>query len=401
MFWCAAPLEIALLWLSYLACHEKVGNLTLSALTLLSIFIAGLAYGAARAAARGETLFAIMKPATALTFFMLLAILGVVMVRVSMSSAMGADIGIAAANFENREVSARPEKWDEKNPMEVRGAKLALANLAHAHAKLAFLAHADLRRADLTSGDFKESDLRGAILQGAVLVGANFEKARLGNATLEGATFLQKEQEDSACSPGDKSPDHFQLFPRADLTEARFSKRARVCHVSFHGATLTGTYLDEVKLPHADLGEAVLKETHLSGAILAFADLQFAQLVQADLRNSNLEGADLTGAKVDCPMPTGPIWKAQLLSRPIEADAYRQEYDIRLPSACEVQMQVMRRIVGLQVLALIASTNVMAEPAKIARILPRGRASIVEVVDSYGYMNQVKESPESLRWGTR
>jgi uncharacterized protein YjbI with pentapeptide repeats len=306
LFWWAVPLEILLLWVRYLACHDAGGSRALIALALGAVLMAAAAYRLSRLVTRGKNWSTEASPSAVLTLALILAVSGILMLRVSQSSAEGTDWGtFTSANFENREVSSRPEKWDEKNPVEVRGAKLAGINLAHVRAHLAFLAHADLHGAHLTYGNFSESDLRGADLRGADLTGTQFLGANLEGARLDNAVFLDQSLERSVCSASGRSAVHFQTFPEADLSGARFSEKADLCQVSFHGAHLAGTYLVSAELPQADLGEAILDKTHLSGAILEYADFKNSQLSGTDLSGSDLRNADFSGAEVDCPKADG------------------------------------------------------------------------------------------------
>ena len=109
---------------------------------------------------------------------------------------------ISAANFASREVTPRPEKWDEINPMELHGAKLAQSNLAHLNARLAFLVHADMHGSELQFANFTDSDLRGANLSGTVLTGAVFKNAKLKDAQFYAARFRFSDikLEEGACS---------------------------------------------------------------------------------------------------------------------------------------------------------------------------------------------------------
>ena len=138
-------------------------------------------------------------------------------------------------------------------PIDLSGAKLPQADLAHATLMRADLSGAWLAGANLVYANLTDSNLTGADLERANLTGAVLQCTNLTGADLTGA----------------------ELFS-ANLTRARLD-----------GANLTGADLTD-----ADLGSAhVTRGTNLSGANLQRADLTGASLTNADLTGAYLGGA--------------------------------------------------------------------------------------------------------------
>jgi len=88
--------------------------------------------------------------------------------------------------------------------------------------------------------------------------------------------------------------------------------------VSLAGVDLSGrARLRNIRLPGADLNEAILAHAVMESADLHGANLQAANLVGTDLRRANLQAADLTGAVLD----GANLFKAQLQGASIVAGA--------------------------------------------------------------------------------
>ena len=277
LLWAATPLVVLLLWVRYLPCHDRGGNLLLAALVLLTFAVSVLSF----AATKREFYFELPRPwfqqgkkkkiAGTMCAVVLIA-------AASIDTAGGGwlcNLLPARADFADREVSARPEKWDEKNPKEVRGANLAGKNLAYANAGRAFLVHADFHNSWLNRANLRESNLRGA--------------------DFSGAHFLDRNLEDDICKP-EYLGDTFPLFQRAGLELAQFSDHAMLCAVSFAFADLTDVRLEDATLTHGDFSYANLTRTHFRLADLRFARLDYATLVDTDFGGADLTCANVTGA---------------------------------------------------------------------------------------------------------
>ncbi|MER5936293.1 pentapeptide repeat-containing protein [Streptomyces sp. NPDC001928] len=156
----------------------------------------------------------------------------------------GSEVGRLAEALRAREADGEP--------VVLRGADLAGANLYEVA-----LHGADLTGADLTGADLSFSDLTGARLDLAKLAGAG-----LGGADLSGARLH-----------------------RSDLAGAVLDD-----------AVLAGAELNAAHLPTASLRAADLSEASLRGTVLREADLTGAQLWRAVLDFADLHGCDLTGA---------------------------------------------------------------------------------------------------------
>lgn len=137
------------------------------------------------------------------------------------------------------------------------------------------LSGADLRGAKLAHGNFSGAIFLRAHLEGADLSGADLTRIEASNAHLDGA----------------------------DLTGA-----------TLEGAILAGAHLQGAELRFAQLKHANLRDTDLSGAnlfsaALGEADLWKANLMGASLWNTRLSKADLTEAALDnVRHNSGTVW---------------------------------------------------------------------------------------------
>lgn len=153
------------------------------------------------------------------------------------------------------------EAWNdlrESDPMvvsDLRGAKLA---------------GADLSSTNLMVVDLRGADLRGTNFEDAIMLGSDFSRAQMQNANLNEASL------DEA------------VFYRTDLTGANLSN-SQLERANFSYANLTGALLQE----------AWLHEANLSYADLGGANLIKADLFQADLSNTNFREAVLDGARLE------------------------------------------------------------------------------------------------------
>jgi uncharacterized protein YjbI with pentapeptide repeats len=280
LLWVATPLVVLLLWVRYLPCHDRAGNLLLAALVLVTFAVAVLSFGATRR----EFCFELPRPFFQQGKTKKIAAMMCTVVLIGTASIDTAGGGWlcmllpARADFADREVSSRPEKWDEKNPKEVRGAKLAEKNLAYANAGRAFLAHADFHDSWLNRANLRESNLRGA----------DFSSAH----------FLDRNREDDICKP-EYLGDTFPLFQRAHMELAQFSDHAMLCAVSFAFADLTDVRLEDATLTHADFTYANLTRTHLRLADLRYARFDYATLVDTDFSGADLTCAEAKGAIIN------------------------------------------------------------------------------------------------------
>jgi Pentapeptide repeats (8 copies) len=104
-------------------------------------------------------------------------------------------------------VLVRRDWSNDREPIDLTGARLPRADLSHGHFR-----NADLTDADLTGADLADADLSGAALWGAELQGARLMGANLTNATLIGANLTVAILDNTE-------------FSGADLTDASFSER--------------------------------------------------------------------------------------------------------------------------------------------------------------------------------
>ncbi len=109
-----------------------------------------------------------------------------------------------SANFEDQEVSHKPENWSPEKPIEgVKGARLEHANLDYVHAKSAFLVNAKMKGASLKNADLTQTNLIRADLSEANLEGANLAQADLAGTKLFNTSNLTPQQV--------KKANHWQL----------------------------------------------------------------------------------------------------------------------------------------------------------------------------------------------
>jgi uncharacterized protein YjbI with pentapeptide repeats len=335
------PAVIFFFWFRYLAFHLLGRNLLLEALALGSL-AASLSFQSRALAIFRTANHPNGRVASRVYAF---AVIAAVATTFSFGSAFPSMDVLFHPNFEQRDVTIRPDKLDEAKPRELRGAALAGRNLRYMRAQYAFLVHADFQDANLSFAELQGADLRGALFQKTTLLGANLDRAHLLQSRFENAVFSEY-----PCGDNNRSMRLTASFNYADLTMATFAEPAQVCKASFFGASLdntvlsgadlsdsnltkvtaqktvileravlTRTVLEQAVMPAANLHEAYLKDTHLMNAQLTQANLTHAYLIHTDLRYSNLTNADFTGAVIDCPHAEG----ADFTNAVITADQLR------------------------------------------------------------------------------
>lgn len=129
----------------------------------------------------------------------------------------------------------------------------------------------ELRGARLAGADLTKLDLSGAILAGADLEGALLCGVALASADLSGANLAN-----------------------ADLSDARMA-RASLCHANLAQARLTRAGMPGADLSHANMTEASLLGTNLREARLQHANLSRATVSFAHFPRAQMDGAVLTG----------------------------------------------------------------------------------------------------------
>ena len=127
-----------------------------------------------------------------------------------------------------------------------------------------------------------EADLRGAKLAGANLTDAKLERAKLAYANLTGANLT------------DAKLERAKLI-RAILTGANLTG-ADLTRANFYRANLREANLTGANLTRANLRGADLRGANLTDANFYRADLRGANFYRANLKGANLTGADLRGA---------------------------------------------------------------------------------------------------------
>lgn len=157
---------------------------------------------------------------------------------------------------------------------EFNSAVLSDANLSKTN-----LWHTKFIRADLSGVDFSGAYLRSAKLTDTILTCADLTGAELGDADLTGATLQNIISVDAD-------------FSSTNLRCTDFSS-AFLRNSNFRGANLDGA-----DLSYACLSNVSLRYADLRGARLIGADLDGADLSYADFTGADLSGADLTGASL-------------------------------------------------------------------------------------------------------
>jgi uncharacterized protein YjbI with pentapeptide repeats len=202
--------------------------------------------------------------------------------------------------------------WRKENPdirPDLRGARLAGANLGKTNLtdmdlSGAYLLGTDLRKAHLSGANLSGADLRAATLIEATLIETNLTGADLGKANLSGAELRVADLSKANLSAA--------TLTRADLRGARLLDArlltANLSEANVSGARLGRANLSNANLTGADLSYANLSEANLTGADLSKANLSEAQLSEANLSEANLQvatlletdlsGADLTGCRI-------------------------------------------------------------------------------------------------------
>jgi uncharacterized protein YjbI with pentapeptide repeats len=318
---------ILFFWFRYLWFHLLGGNLFIEVLALGSV-AASLSFQS-----RARAIFPPVALATSNSArrFYAFAVLAAVATLISIGSASQFMDRIFYPNFEQRDVTARPDKLDEAKPRDIRGALLAGRDLRYMHAQHSFLVHADFQDAHLDFAQLRGADLRGAVFQKTTLIGANLDEAHLSQAQFDDVRFSA-----FPCDDKDHPMRQTASFNYADLTAAVFVESADLCNASLFQAKLDSTnlsaarlvdanltkatawktvilarsvltraILEQAMLPAADLQEAFLKDSDLMNAHLPQAKLTNSHLIHTNLKYSDLTGADFTGAVIDCPHAEG------------------------------------------------------------------------------------------------
>jgi uncharacterized protein YjbI with pentapeptide repeats len=320
LIWLLTPALIFVFWFRYLVFHRWPESLFLEVLGLSAL---------AMSFAFQWYAFGILRPFDSLHQIVerrkrIVAILAILTTGVSICSARHwLDFG-SSANFEARDVTIRPDKFDADKPLEVRGAYMVGADLRNANARSAFLVHGDFNGASLDQADFSRADLRGADFTGATLTGVNFSLAQLQQATFAQGTFFAP-QKTSPCAAGWAGKRDAVRFDNANLTQARLVRPQRLCGASFTGATLDNTDFTGIDLSNSEFSysqatqpvlfksanltgarmiSANLTKARFNGATLDATDFHDAYLTQADFSDTiikncpNAQGVDLTQAAI-------------------------------------------------------------------------------------------------------
>ena len=190
------------------------------------------------------------------------------------------------------------EGEQELSRADLRGARLARANLREvrlwcADLSRADLSEADLRGADLTGARCAQAKLPGADLQGARLSGVNLSGVDLTGANLRGACLAQANLRGADLTGAD--------LTGAELSGATWDARTRwpgsPHHRSIgpqHGGVLRR--VAGLDLSGFDMTKVGFVRVRACGVVWRGAVLR-----EVDLRGARLEGADFTGSRfVDC-----------------------------------------------------------------------------------------------------
>jgi uncharacterized protein YjbI with pentapeptide repeats len=163
--------------------------------------------------------------------------------------------------------------------VDLAGAHLEGANLAHTHLERAILIDAHLEGANLAGAHLERAKVINGHLEGANLADAHLERAKLLNTHLQEASLLGAHLEEASLVGA-----HLE---RASLVGAHLKR-----------ASLVNAHLEEANLADAHLGDAKLLSAHLEGASLDSAHLEGASLDDAHLNAANLDSAHLEGASL-------------------------------------------------------------------------------------------------------
>ncbi|WP_017653360.1 pentapeptide repeat-containing protein [Fortiea contorta] len=175
-------------------------------------------------------------------------------------------------------------RWDTYDDViaDLSQVEMKLANFTEANLSRVVMNRSDLSRSTLNRANLSNARLIGANLSSTQLVGADLTAAVLENASLTGADLSDAKLNETnlyGARLGRVTAIGTQLS-YADLTKT-----------DWHGADLSGVYLD-----HANLSNANLSATRLTGAVFRSAQLENANLQNADLSHADLKGANLAGA---------------------------------------------------------------------------------------------------------
>lgn len=144
-------------------------------------------------------------------------------------------------------------------------------NLVCVHGRELDLSGADLRGAALAHADLRGADLSGADLRGADLERADLRGARLDGADLRGAVLKRTN------------------LIEAGLREADL-RRADLSHSDFRGAVLDRAALRGAEVWSAFVGHASMKDTYLDGVDMSRADERGRTATDEDAARSDGRG---------------------------------------------------------------------------------------------------------------
>ncbi|NED91194.1 pentapeptide repeat-containing protein [Streptomyces sp. SID11233] len=145
-------------------------------------------------------------------------------------------------------------------------------NLVCVHGRDLDLSGADLRGAALAHADLRGADLSGADLRGADLERADLRGARLDGADLRGAVLKRTNLIESG-------------LREADL------RRADLSHSDFRGAVLDRAALRGAEVWSAFVGHASMKDAYLDGVDMSRADERGRTATDADAARPDSTGS--------------------------------------------------------------------------------------------------------------
>ena len=191
--------------------------------------------------------------------------------------------------------------WRKAHPthrLDLVGADLSGAMLAHADLQEAFLSRACFEGADLTRANLAgaladhavlhDARLNGANLRGSFFLGADLQNADLPDTNLRGATLDRADLRKACLVRADMRCGVLRTHPRLEALDAKassFDSFRADRRTSLRYADLTG----------ADLSNADLSGADLTGATLASVALTRSILVETDLTEATLDGSSIYG----------------------------------------------------------------------------------------------------------
>ncbi len=185
------------------------------------------------------------------------------------------------------EIDLRGYKFTEG--INLKGARLAGADLRDAILKRADLRGADLRHVNLEGATLTRADLSGANLEGA-----NLHLAILDTANLSGLDLRQVNLEGAKL----KGANLQRVDLRGTVLRDADLRFAHLDSANLEGANLRLAILDTTNLSGLDLRRVNLEGAKLRGANLQGVNLRGAVLRDVDLRFADLDSADLGGGNI-------------------------------------------------------------------------------------------------------